>query len=52
MYRAPYAALGLILTLIGTADAEQWTRFRGPSAGAVPDDPGLPETWSETENVV
>ena len=26
--------------------------FRGPNAGAIPDDPALPDTWSETENVV
>lgn len=31
---------------------DQWTQFRGPSAGVVADDPQLPETWSETENVV
>ena len=30
----------------------QWTQFRGSNAGDVGDDPGLPETWSETENVV
>src|SRR5687768_17515607 len=33
------------------AAADQWAQFRGPSAGAVADDPALPETWSETENV-
>ena len=30
----------------------QWPRFRGPGDGAVADDPRLPDTWSETENVV
>ena len=30
----------------------QWPLFRGPDAGAVADDPRLPETWSETEHVV
>jgi outer membrane protein assembly factor BamB len=29
----------------------QWTKFRGPDAGAVADDPRLPDTWSETTNV-
>ena len=32
--------------------ADQWPQFRGPNAGVVADDPGLPDTWSETENVV
>jgi len=34
------------------AQEGQWTRFRGPNAGVVADDPRLPEVWSETENVV
>ena len=46
-------AIGLsVLSLTGTAQVEQWTKFRGPNAGAISDDPGLPDTWSETENVV
>ncbi|MGQ0737366.1 MAG: outer membrane protein assembly factor BamB family protein [Acidobacteriota bacterium] len=31
--------------------AEQWPQFRGANAGVVADDPALPDTWSETENV-
>ena len=46
------AGLVCLLLLTGTVSAQQWTQFRGPRAGAVPDDPALPETWSETENVV
>ncbi len=46
-------AVGLsVLSLTGTAQVEQWTKFRGPNAGAISDDPRLPDTWSETENVV
>ena len=30
---------------------EQWAQFRGSTAGDVPDDPSLPERWSETENI-
>lgn len=30
----------------------QWAKFRGPDNGAVADDPRLPDTWSETTNVV
>ncbi|MSO45914.1 MAG: serine/threonine protein kinase [Acidobacteria bacterium] len=29
----------------------QWPMFRGTQAGAVADDPALPDTWSETENI-
>ena len=32
-------------------DAAEWPQFRGISAGAVADDPALPDRWSETENV-
>jgi len=31
---------------------DQWPQFRGLAAGAVADDPSLPDTWNETENVV
>ena len=34
------------------AQTGRWPGFRGPDAGAVADDPRLPDTWSETENVV
>ena len=50
--------LGMVAVLVlgsaasAVAQEEQWTRFRGPNAGAVADDPRLPEVWSETENVV
>ena len=30
----------------------QWPMFRGTQAGAVADDPALPDTWSEKENIV
>ena len=47
------AASAALLALAAPAAAqEQWPLFRGPAAGAVPDDPRLPERWSETENVV
>ena len=35
-----------------TSAADNWPQFRGPQAGLVADDPALPETWSQTENVV
>ena len=42
------------LAFTGTVAAgqDQWPRFRGLMAGAVADDPTLPDTWSETENLV
>ena len=40
----------LALVAVSAAD-DQWPQFRGTQAGAVPDDPSLPETWSETENI-
>jgi outer membrane protein assembly factor BamB len=39
-----------VLTVSASA-IDQWPQFRGPQAGVVADDPALPETWSETENV-
>ncbi|MEP4682720.1 MAG: carboxylesterase family protein, partial [Rhodopirellula bahusiensis] len=41
----------LIFCRIGLAD-ENWTRFRGADAtGVVADDPDLPDSWDQTENV-
>ena len=52
------AVIGLLLSVgvggglpILLAAQEQWPQFRGSRAGDVPDDPALPDTWSETENV-
>jgi outer membrane protein assembly factor BamB len=53
MSRASIVAVALsVLTLTGVTAAEQWPSFRGPQAGVVADDPSLPDSWSETENVV
>jgi len=38
--------------LTAVAASDQWPQFRGPQSGVVADDPALPDTWSETENVV
>ena len=40
-----------ILTPMGAMAADRWPQFRGLTTGAVADDPALPDTWSETENV-
>ena len=57
MHRTAAAPIVLLLAglflVSGPAGAqENWLQFRGDAAGVVPDDPGLPESWSETENVV
>ncbi len=54
MKRTVIVVIGTMLALGGVAAAgqEDWPQFRGTGAGVVPDDPNLPETWSETENVV
>jgi outer membrane protein assembly factor BamB len=52
MRRTLRFALGLAwLTLATVSAADQWPQFRGTQAGAVADDPALPESWSETENI-
>jgi hypothetical protein len=44
---------GLILVVAASlAAADQWPQFRGTRAGNIPDDPSLPDTWSETDNIV
>ena len=47
--------LGLGLLSLGdlsaTSAADNWPGFRGLRAGVADDDPTLPETWSQTENV-
>ena len=53
MTRAAIVTVALVLlTLTGVSATDQWPQFRGPQAGVIADDPALPETWSETENVV
>jgi hypothetical protein len=41
-----------LLALVNLSASDQWPQFRGTNAGSVADDPALPDTWSETENVV
>ena len=53
MSRALIVTVALsVLTLTGASGADQWPNFRGPQAGVVADDPNLPDSWSETKNVV
>ena len=53
MYRRWFLIAGLALVALTTVSAsDQWPQFRGTQAGTVADDPALPDTWSETQNVV
>ena len=53
MTRPAVATITLtLLALTGLSANDQWPQFRGQQAGAVADDRSLPETWSETENIV
>jgi outer membrane protein assembly factor BamB len=44
--------LAVLTLLTSVAASDDWPQFRGRTAGAVADDPSLPDTWSLTENVV
>ncbi len=37
---------------LGFGEDSGWPQFRGPGSRGVADHPGLPERWSETENVI
>jgi outer membrane protein assembly factor BamB len=52
MTRRFTASLFLALFIIPTALAADWMQFRGPGGLGVSHEKGLPEKWSETENVV
>jgi outer membrane protein assembly factor BamB len=47
--------LGLVTALLATADASaqsNWPQFRGSQSLGISDAPGLPDSWSTTQNVV
>ncbi len=47
-------AVGLLIAALLpglAAAADRWPQFRGAQAGVAEDDPALPESWSQTENV-
>jgi outer membrane protein assembly factor BamB len=46
------AAIILIcFVAVASPRADNWPQFRGPQAGVVADDPDLPESWSQSQNV-
>lgn len=53
MHRTMLALAGCaLLALVRVSASDQWPQFRGTDAGRVADDPALPDSWSETENIV
>jgi outer membrane protein assembly factor BamB len=52
MTRAAIVVGLTLLALTGLSATDQWPQFRGPHAGVIADDPALPDTWSETDNVI
>jgi hypothetical protein len=52
MKRWQIAVAALVLvTLTRLSASDQWAQFRGPQAGVADDDPALPDSWSQTENI-
>jgi len=49
--RRTAAAFAIALFAAANVNAQEWPRFRGNDAGVAADDPALPDTWSQTENV-
>ena len=43
---------GLVLSSAAPLANDDWPQFRGTDAGVAQDHPDLPDTWSETDNVV
>jgi outer membrane protein assembly factor BamB len=44
-------ALALAVTLAVTVRAENWPHWRGPASIGISSETGLPERWSDTENI-
>lgn len=52
MGRLTAALILSVLALTAGSAQQQWPQFRGLNGGAVPDNPALPDTWSDKENVI
>src|SRR5262245_45161900 len=44
--------LAIVWLAASAMAADNWPQFRGPNAGVIADDPRLPDSWSESENVL
>ena len=43
--------MSAVLAMAGSARAENWPQWRGPSANGISNETNLPVTWSTTENI-
>jgi hypothetical protein len=50
-YFSILAFISSCLLLDPTVNADDWRQFRGVNANGLSDDPQLPKTWNETENI-
>lgn len=50
--RQPYRVACLLIVIASVANAEDWTKFRGPRGDGVVRDANLPERWGEDSNVI
>lgn len=46
------ARMAAFLAIAGIAFAQSWPQFRGPGAMGVAEDPDLPVSWGESQNIV
>ena len=55
-FHRPTLAAAVILAALGGHSGplvgEDWAQFRGPGARGISENVGLPDRWSETENLV
>src|SRR5947208_2909290 len=53
MFSRSMFGVGLAVLALANLSADaNWPQFRGSTAGVASDDPALPDTWSQTKNVV
>ncbi|MEX0585692.1 MAG: PQQ-binding-like beta-propeller repeat protein, partial [Pirellulales bacterium] len=50
-YRLVICSLAAFVLFGSQATAADWVRFRGPQGSGTSDERGLPQTWSDTENI-
>ncbi len=51
LMKTHFAFALMMLVAVAVVDAENWPHWRGPSATGVSTESGLPERWSDTENI-
>ena len=51
MSKRVFLAFGLVLLTIGSALADNWPQWRGPSLNGISSEKNLPLKWSAEENI-